>query len=259
VPVVGHFWKPIDRLLAIYVTQEPVLGLLAGAAAGAVVAWISGLVILRTHGLTLLMLSIAFAMILQDVAMKARAITGGADGLTGISMGPVLGMFRFDLAGRTGFWYAFIVLLIVTISLKAVVNSPFGLALRGIKNSPSRMRAIGTLVYRRLVTAYTIAGAIAGIAGALSAQITALVSIESYNFALSAEVMVMLILGGSGSLYGAIVGTLIFMGVHHVAAAIDPSNWLFVVGALLLFVVFFSPQGLMSVPTRLLALMRRAP
>src|SRR5439155_18229655 len=138
----------------------------------------SGLLLLRTHGLTLLLLSIAVAMVLQDIAMKARSVTGGADGLTGITMGPVLGTFEFDLPGQTGFWYACAVLLIVTISLKTIVNSSFGLALRGIKNSPTRMRAIGTPVYRRIVTAYTIAGAIAGIAGALSAQITALVSIE---------------------------------------------------------------------------------
>jgi branched-chain amino acid transport system permease protein len=246
-------------LLAIHVTSEPVVGLFAGGIAGAVVAWMSGLVLLRTHGLTLLMLSIAVATILQDIAMKARSVTGGADGLTGISMGTVLGTFEFDLAGRTGFWYACVVLLIVILCLKTVVNSSFGLALRGINNSSTRMRAIGTPVYRRLVTAYTIAGAVAGIAGALSAQITALVSIESYNFSLSAEIMVMLILGGLGRLYGAILGTLIFMTVHHVAAAIDPFNWLFVIGALLLVVVFFAPEGLLSVLTRLIGSVRRAP
>jgi branched-chain amino acid transport system permease protein len=246
-------------LFAVHVTPEPVVGLFAGGIVGAVVAWISGLVLLRTQGLTLLMLSIAVATILQDIAMKARSVTGGADGLTGISMGPILGTFEFDLAGRTGFWYACVVLLSVIVWLKTVVNSSFGLTLLGIKNSPTRMRAIGTPVYRRLVTAYTIAGAVAGIAGALSAQITALVSIESYNFSLSAEIMVMLILGGSGRLYGAIVGTLIFMTVHHVAAAIDPFNWLFVIGALLLVVVFFAPEGLLSVLTRLIGSARRAP
>jgi branched-chain amino acid transport system permease protein len=191
--------------------------------------------------------------------MKTRSVTGGADGLTGISMGPILGTFEFDFTGRTGFWYACAVLLIVIVGLKTVVNSSFGLALRGIKNSSTRMRAIGTPVYRRLVAAYTIAGAVAGIAGALSAQITALVSIESYNFSLSAEIMVMLILGGSGRLYGAVLGTLIFMTVHHVAAAIDPFNWLFVIGALLLIVVFFAPEGLLPVLMRLAGSVRRAP
>ncbi|SDR63739.1 amino acid/amide ABC transporter membrane protein 2, HAAT family [Rhizobiales bacterium GAS113] len=246
-------------LFAIHVTQGPVLGLLAGGVAGALVAWASGLLLMRTHGLTLLLLSIAVAMVLQDTAMKARSLTGGADGLTGITMGPVLGVFEFDLQGRTGFWYACAVLLIAMLSLRTIVNSSFGLALRGIKNSPTRMLAIGTPVYRRLVTAYTIAGAIAGIAGALSAQITALVSVEAYNFALSAEIMVMLILGGAGRLFGAIVGTLVFMVVHHVAAAIDPFNWLFAIGVLLLIVVFFAPEGLLSIPTRLAGLVRRSP
>ncbi|MBI1778711.1 MAG: branched-chain amino acid ABC transporter permease [Proteobacteria bacterium] len=243
-------------LFAIHVTQEPVLGLFAGGAAGALAAWASGLLLLRTHGLAFLMLSIAVAAVLQDLASKVRSVTGGADGLTGITMGPVLGMFEFDLPGRTGFWYACAVLLIVTLSLQTTVNSAFGLALRGIKNSPTRMRAIGTPVYRRLVSAYVIAGAVAGIAGALSAQITALVSIESYSFSLSAEIMVMLILGGSGRLYGAILGTLIFAVIQHVAAAIDPFNWLFVIGVLLLTVVFFAPEGLLSVPIRLIRLAR---
>jgi branched-chain amino acid transport system permease protein len=119
------------------------------------------------------------------------------------------------------------------------------------------MRAIGTPVYRRLVTIYVIGGAIAGIAGALSAQITALVSIESYNFALSAEAVIMLILGGTGRLYGAILGTAIFMVVHHTAAAVDPFNWLFIIGALVLAVVFFVPKGLLGLPKALTSLVER--
>lgn len=239
-------------LFAIHVSADPLLGLAFGAAAGALIALVSGMLLMRMHGLSLLMLSIAVTMVLQEIASKARDVTGGADGLTGISMGPVLGMFEFDFIGKTAFWYAFCVLFVVLAALRVVVASPFGLALRGIKDSPSRMRAIGTPIYWRKVTAYVAAGAIAGIAGALSAQITSLVSIEAFNFALSAEVMVMLVLGGAGRLYGAIIGTLVFMTVHHIAASIDPFNWLFVIGFMVLVVVFFLPDGLISLPKRMM-------
>jgi branched-chain amino acid transport system permease protein len=244
-------------LFAIHVSNDPLLGLVAGAVSGALIALVSGLVLMRAHGLTLLILSIAVAAMLQDVALKARSLTGGADGLSGITVGPLLGRFEFDFIGQTGFWYAFCVLLAVLAILKSIVASPFGLAIRGINESRPRMRAIGTPVYSRLVTVYTIAGAIAGIAGALSAQVTALVSIESYNFALSAEVMVMLILGGTGRLYGALIGTLVFMVVHHVAASVDPFNWLFVIGGMILIVVFFAPAGLISLLDKLPRLGRK--
>ncbi|MCV3241984.1 branched-chain amino acid transport system permease protein [Mesorhizobium robiniae] len=237
-------------LFAIHASPDPLLGLAVGAVIGALIAFFSGLLLMRAHGLSLLMLSIAITMVLQEIASKARDVTGGADGLTGISMTPILGVFEFDFIGKTAFWYAFSVLFVILVVLRILVASPFGLALRGIKDSPSRMRAIGTPVYWRKVTAYVIGGTIAGIAGALSAQITSLVSVEAFNFALSADVMVMLILGGAGRLYGALIGTLVFMTVRHVAASIDPFNWLFVIGFMLLAVVFFLPDGLISLPRR---------
>ncbi|WP_205602517.1 branched-chain amino acid ABC transporter permease [Chelativorans alearense] len=238
-------------LFAVHISPDPLLGLASGAAMGALIAFVSGLLLMRAHGLSLLMLSIAVTMVLQEIASKARDVTGGADGLTGISMGPILGVFEFDFIGKTAYWYAFCALFVILALLRILVASPFGLALRGIKDSSSRMRAIGTPVYWRKVTAYVIAGAIAGIAGALSAQITSLVSVEVFNFALSAEVMVMLVLGGSGRLYGALIGTLVFMTVHHVAASIDPFNWLFAIGFMVLGIVFFLPDGLISLPKRI--------
>jgi len=245
-------------LFAIHVSPDPLLGLVIGVVAGTAMAFASGLLLLRSHGLSLLMLSIAVTMVLQEIASKARGVTGGADGLTGISMGPLLGIFEFDFVGRTAYLYAVCVMIAVLILLQVLVASPFGLALRGIKESPSRMLAIGTPVYRRKLAAYVIAGGIAGVAGALSAQITSLVSIEVFDFALSADVMVMLILGGAGRLYGAVLGTVVFMSVHHVAASIDPFNWLFVIGIMLLCVVFFLPEGLISIPRRVRRLLRGA-
>lgn len=238
-------------LFAIHVSADPLLGLAAGALAGAVIAFVSGLLLMRAHGLTLIMLSIAVAQVCQEIANKARPVTGGADGLRGIRMEPVLGLFDFDFIGQTGFIYAVCVLLVVYVLLQVLVAAPFGLMARGIHESPERMRAIGVPVYRRLVIIYTVGGAIAGIAGALAAQVTQLVSIEAYSFTLSAEAVIMLILGGTGRLYGAVIGTAIFMITHHVAASVDPFNWLFIIGALVLIVVFFVPRGLVSLPTAL--------
>lgn len=233
-------------LFALHVTGDPLIGLVVGGVAGAIVAFISGLLLLRSTGLTLLMISIAVAQVLQEFANKAYTITRGADGLSISGVTPVLGLFKFDFIGRTGYWYSFIVLVLVFFFLKVLTKSPFGLMARGIHESHARMRAIGTPVYFRLVAVYTIAGAIAGIAGALSAQTTGLVSLEVYGFNLSAEALTMLVLGGTGNLYGAIVGTVLFMIVHHIASAVDPFNWLFIIGALVLGVVFFFPGGLLT-------------
>ncbi|PXA85196.1 branched-chain amino acid ABC transporter permease [Caulobacter sp. D4A] len=235
-------------LFAVHVSGDPVSGLLVGALAGALLAFVSGLLLMRAHGLTLLMLSIAVTLICQEIANKARDLTGGADGLRGIRMEPVLGIFKFDFVGRTGYWYALAIVCICYVALKIVTASPLGQSIRGIKDSAARMVAIGSPVYWRLVTAYTIGGAIAGIAGALAAQVTQLVSLEAYAFNLSAEALIMLILGGAGRLYGAVIGVVIFMTVHHVAAAIDPFNWLFVIGALVLGIVFFVPAGVLGLP-----------
>jgi branched-chain amino acid transport system permease protein len=245
-------------LYAVYVTAEPLSGLLLGCIAGALIAWASGLMLMRAHGLTLIMLTIALAQLLQEIANKA-SITGGADGLRGIRMDPILGVFEFDFIGQTGFIFASSVLILVVIFLIVLYGSPFGLMGRGINESPERMRAIGAPVRQRLVIIYTIGGGIAGLAGALSAQITELVSLEVFAFALSAEAVIMLILGGMGRIYGALLGTLIFMVVHHKAAAIDPFNWLFFIGVLLLGVVFFAPKGFFSMPTVLRRLLGGKP
>lgn len=238
-------------LFAIHVSGDPLLGLAVGMLAGAAIAFLSGLLLMRAEGLTLIMLSIAVALVLQEIANRARDWTGGADGMRGIRMDPILGLWRFDFIGQTGYIYVCCVLFVVLFALKVLKASPLGLMARGIHESPARMRAIGAPVYQRRLILYTLGGAIAGIAGALAAQITQLVSLEVFNFSHSAEAVIMLILGGAGKLYGAIIGTVIFMVVHHLAASVDPFNWLFIIGALVLGVVFFVPQGLLGVPTAL--------
>jgi branched-chain amino acid transport system permease protein len=235
-------------IFAMHVSSQPLLGLCVAAFAGAVTALATGPLVLRTRGLTVVMLTLAVATMLQQLAnaVVMKPITGGADGLFGFEIAPLFGVFQFDLYGRTAYWYAVGVVVFVFIVSKIVVNSPFGLAIRGIRDNPVRMRMLGVNVTARLVTLYCISGALAGIAGALSAQVTKLVGLDSLAFLLSGNALVMLILGGTGSLYGAIIGAIIFVVLSDRAAAIDPFNWLFAVGAVLILAVRFAPQGVVG-------------
>jgi branched-chain amino acid transport system permease protein len=224
-------------LWATHVSGDPLLGLLVGAIAGAVVAALSGLFVLRYQGLTFLMLTIAVSQILQNLASKLRLWTGGDDGLSGFSMGKVLGLASFDLSGRVAFVYAVAMMLLSLWLMRRIMGSPFGLACVGIHENRLRMSAMGNAVTAHLRRVYAVAGFFAGLAGALSAQINQIVGLDTLGFELSAEALVMLVLGGAGHLHGAIAGTLVFMGIHHLAAAINPYHWLFIIGALLVLVV----------------------
>ena len=229
-------------IFALRVHGDPLVGLAVGTGAGALLALASGAFLLRYHGFTFLMLTVAIAQIMLSLAQKARDWTGGDDGLSGFTMAPLLGRFAFDLEGRTAALYALGVLVVGYYLARRVVDSPFGLAVRGIHENRARMAALGTPVRARLLATYTFAGALAGAAGALAAQTNAIVALDSLSFALSAEALVMLILGGAGRLHGALIGAAIFTLLHHTAASINPYHWLFVVGAALMAVVLVPPQ-----------------
>ena len=229
-------------IFALRLHPDPLLGLAVGTGAGALLALASGAFLLRYNGFTFLMLTVAVAQIVLGLAQKARDWTGGDDGLSGFTVAPLLGRFAFDLEGRTAALYAIVVLAAGLYLARRVVDSPFGLAVRGIHENRARMAAMGTPVFARLLAMYTVAGAMAGAAGALSAQTNGIVGMDSLSFALSAELLVMLILGGAGRLTGALIGALVFTLLHHTAASINPYHWLFIVGAALMFVVLMPPQ-----------------
>ena len=228
-------------IFALRVMADPLVGLALGIGAGAGVALLSGAFLLRYQGFTLLMLTVAVAQILYSLASKARDWTGGDDGLSGFAPSPLFGQFSFDLEGRTAALYALGVLVVGLYVARRVVDSPFGLAIRGIHENRARMAALGTPVFARLLAMYTLAGALAGAAGALSAQTNAIVGLDSLGFALSAEALVMLVLGGIGRLSGALVGATVFTLLHHTAASINPYHWLFVIGGALMVVVLVPP------------------
>lgn len=237
-------------IAAVHLVADPLVLLAVGGVAGGLIALATGALILRGRGLTLLMLTIAVAQIVQEVANKARDLTGGSDGLSGIDPGPLLGLFRFDMYGRTSYLFALAVLLAGFLVARRIVRSPFGLACRGVKEDPVRVAALGGSPKRLLVAMYAVAGVFAGVAGALSAVTSGIVGLDSLGFSWSAEALVMLVLGGTGRLWGAILGTVAFMTVHHLLAATDPFHWMLFIGLFLMGTVLFLPGGLASLADR---------
>lgn len=243
-------------LFAKYFSTDPILGLVAGGVAGSVVALVSGLLVLRAEGLTLLMMTVAVSQILMETANKL-SFTGGDDGLSDYNVNPIFGQFRFDMFGRTGYLYALVILVLSYFVLNRIAASPFGLTSQGIRSDPGRMTALGCSVYRHLVIVYMIGGLFAGLAGALSAQTAGVVGLNSFGFLLSAEALVMVVLGGTLRLSGAIAGTVAFMVIHHVTSTINPFHWLLVIGLLLIGVVLLLPGGIMSASSSLRLLVQK--
>jgi len=223
---------------------DPLLLLVAGALAGAVVGLLSGAIVARFRGLPQLVLSIAIGQLVCALSNKLSSLTGGSDGLSGISPGRVFGIYSFDMFGRTGYAFSLAVLAVVFVVLARLVASPFGLICRGIRDDNLRARMIGAAVYPRLIVMYGISGAVAGIGGALTAINTGVVGLDSVGFERSAEALVMLVLGGAGSLWGALFGAIIFQVFEHLVSAANPFHWMTLVGLLLIAIVLFAPRGL---------------
>nr|WP_244480811.1 branched-chain amino acid ABC transporter permease [Mesorhizobium sp. Root157] len=223
-----------------------------GAVGGAAAGLLAGAIMLRGRGLAQLVLSIAIVYLFHETANKASNWTGGSDGLAGISPDPVFGIFGFDLWGRTAYVFGIAILAVVFVLLRLLVRSPFGMLCRGIREDPVRVSAMGASVNGTLLRMYAISGAVAGLGGALNAISTQVVGLDSLSFTTSAEALVMLVVGGTGSLFGALVGTLTFMWFEDFVSAINPFHWLTIIGALLIAVVLFAPNGLYGTATQLL-------
>lgn len=240
-------------LLAVHGWGEPISGLLAAAAMAALLGYLTSFLVVRGHELTRLMVTLGIGLMLFEAANKAAFITGGVDGLSGVVMDKLLGAFEFDLFGKTAYFYTYAVLLLCFIGMRRLVNSPFGLSLMGIREGGQRMPAIGANVNRLLAVAYTVGAAVAGVAGALLAQTTQFVGLESLSFARSAELVIILVLGGTGRLYGALVGAAVFMVAQDYIAGLNPAYWQFWIGVLLIVVVLFARGGILGGLDRLRA------
>ena len=235
-------------LLAFHgIWTEPITGLLLAAAAAAAIGLASGLVLLRTTGLTLLMLTICTMALLGEAANMAHDYTGGFDGLPSLPIAPVFGVFEFNpLYANTQYLYALGVLFVCFVFVRTLVYSPFGQSLTGIRENALRMHAVGTPVRRRLVICYTISAAIAGIAGALWAQTNAYVNLSTLDLDRSATVLIVLILGGYGRLYGAFIGAAVYMALEHFLALLYPTAWQLGLGVLLVAIALFARNGILG-------------
>ena len=233
-------------IFSIHVSSDPIIGHLVAIGVAALFGLISGALILHTTGVTFLMLTLAIVSVLFEYGNQARGLTGGDDGLQGIKIDPIFGLFEFNIFGQTAYVYALVVLFLWFLVAWRVVHSPFGRSLDGIRQNARRMRAIGTPVWWRLLAVYTLSAAMAGSAGALSAHATRFVGLSVLTLLTSGIVTVMLILGGTRRLYGAFVGATIYFVVQDYTAKLSPYFWEFVVGGMLIATVLFLEGGLMD-------------
>jgi branched-chain amino acid transport system permease protein len=233
------------------------LQLAAAAAAGALLGIGTGAIILRTKALTLLMLTLAITSVLLEIANKASTLTGGADGLSGVVVAPVLGLFKFDMFGKTAYLYCLLVLFLGWWLVRKLIYSPFGTSLTGVRENSLRMHAIGAPVYWRLVLVYTLSATIAGVAGGLITQTNQFVGLNVLSFESAGELLVMLILGGVGRIYGAFVGPVVYLIAQDLLAKQFPEYWYFGIGTLLVLVVMFARGGVLGILDRVLVRLRR--
>jgi branched-chain amino acid transport system permease protein len=246
-------------LLSKWGWGEPLTALVAAAIAAGLFGYLTSFIIARFRHLALIMITLGIGLVLQEAANSASWLTGGFDGLQGIHTWPILGRFRLDIYGYTAYGYSLAALFVIFLIARRVIHSPFGLALRGIRENSLRMPAIGAPIHAHIRTIYTIAAIIAGVAGALLAETTETVSLEVLGFQRSADVLVMLILGGTGRLYGGLVGAAVYMVARDQFSGLNPQYWYFWIGLLLIAVVMALPNGILGGLAHLARRIRPAP
>jgi len=231
-------------LFAKHIHPDPLLGLAVGVAVATLLGAVCSLSIMRGSDLTRLMVTLGTALILLELANKYSDLTGGADGLQGVIMGPLLGRFEFDLMGQVSAWYSLTVLLLFFVLARRLVHAPLGATLKAVRDNRLRAMAIGVPVASRIAVVYTVAAGIAGGAGALMAQTTGFASLDVFALDRSADVMLMLAMGGVGWLYGGIVGAIAFKLMYDVIAGITPQYWTFWIGLFLVVLVMVGRERL---------------
>jgi branched-chain amino acid transport system permease protein len=217
--------------------NEPVIALVFAGVVASALGFVTSFLVLRGSDLTRLMVTLGVSLLLGELANRYSDITGGADGLQGVTIAPIFGLFRFDLFGHTGYIYSLIVLFVCFVIVRRIVYSPFGLSLRSVKGNALRAAAIGIPVKWRLVAIYTISAFFAGIAGALLTQTTAFCSLDVLSLDRSADLLLVLIIGGTGYLYGGLIGAVIYKFLQDWIASLTPQYWQFWIGLMLVVIV----------------------
>jgi branched-chain amino acid transport system permease protein len=235
--------------------SEPLLALIVSGLAATLLGLLTSFLVLRGSDLTRIMVTLGVALVLREIANRYAWLTGGADGLQGIEIKPLLGVFRFDIFGHAAYCYSLAVLFALFLVARRLVHTPFGLSLLSIKGNPTRAAAVGIPVNRRLVAIYSIAAGYAGVAGALLTQTTAFASLDVLSFERSADLLLVLIIGGSGYLYGGLIGAILFKLMQDFVSALTPQYWPFWIGLLLVAIVLVGREriGSWTLPMRRLA------
>jgi len=229
--------------LAVHgIVKEPVLALAVAGLAAAVLGFATSFLVIRGSELSQLMVTLGIALLLRELANKFSDITGGFDGLQGIVIDPILGLFAFDIFGKVGFIYCLAVLFVLFLLARLIVHSPFGLSLRAIRNNPLRAAAIGIPVNRRLIAIYTLSAFYAGVAGALFTQTTALASLDVFSFERSADLLLVLVIAGAGYLYGGLIGAVVFRVLQDMFSSWTPQFWQFWIGLVLVLIVLIGRE-----------------
>jgi branched-chain amino acid transport system permease protein len=239
------------------IINEPVLALIASGLVAAALGFVTSFLVLRGSDLTRLMVTLGVALMLGELANRFSNITGGADGLQGVTIEPILGRFRFDMFGHTGYVYCLVVLFVCFLLARRVVYSPFGLSLRSLKGNPLRASAIGIPVNRRLIAIYTLSAGLAGLAGALLTQTTAFCSLDVLSLERSADLLLVLIIGGTGYLYGGLIGAVIYKFLQDWIASLTPQYWQFWIGFVLVVLVLIGRERIEGWTTALRAAITR--
>jgi branched-chain amino acid transport system permease protein len=227
-------------LIAKYeIITEPTLALLCAGLIAAALGFATSFLVLRGSDLTRLMVTLGVALLSYELANKFGEITGGADGLQGVTMAPIFGVWRFDIFGHNAYVYTLAWLFVLFLLARRIVNSPFGLSLKAIKGNALRASAVGVAVNRRLVAVYALSAGYAGIAGGLLAQTQAFASLSMLSIERSADALLMVIIGGTGYLYGGLVGALVYRLLQDFLSTFSTRYWQYWIGFALIMMVLF--------------------
>jgi branched-chain amino acid transport system permease protein len=243
-------------LIANYGWTEPISGLAAAMLIAGIFGYLAGFIIVRLNGVALLMVTLGFGLLVSELANTFNDITGGSDGLN-MTFAPILGLFDFDIAGQVAYIYSAIFAFLAFVFVRRIVHSPFGLSLQGYRENPRRMAQIGAPMAARLRLVNALAAGLAGLAGGLLTQTNQFVGLDSVGFERSADLLIMLTLGGGGRLYGGLIGALVFLVGRDVFSEANPQYWYFWLGLLLVLIVLFMPSGILGGIDALIARIRR--
>jgi branched-chain amino acid transport system permease protein len=224
-------------ILASHGLSDPIAGLVISSLIAGALGLASAPLVLRGSDLTRLMVTLGIGLMPGGLANRNSWATGGADGLN-LELAPIFHLFPIGFTGqRNAALYSLAVLFLLFALARRVVQSPFGLSLRALRQNRLRAGALGVSAPRRLIAIYALAALFAGAAGALVAQTTQIVSLDVFDFHRSADVLLMLIIGGTGYLYGGIIGAALFIAIKDGLSSATPEYWEFWIGLLLVALV----------------------